>query len=254
MATSNTAKRTKYKTADGLRIYDLEPLTLDIFAVAGPDWKDPRSIDGEDLPEGFRWITNDEWEKAIKTEVPDEFVIDGTDNSWFCCEGVLSLIESALQNQKATENEIEEVGEDFFDGFDDLMDDLRSDTCNFLEDRGYVVRLEHLTEIDVRIVSNGHDILLDNPLDEAKANLFSGALAFAKNASYPHYFERAGWVLKMLRAEKENKQVEDRLALLDEAVDLLRDAKEYLRTTIPSRDRTVLSSDIQKFLAKVAKN
>ena len=250
MATSNTAKRTKFKTADGLRIYDLSPLTMDIFAVAGPDWKDPRSIDCEDLPEGFRWITNEEWEKAIQTEVPDEFVFAHNDQQWLHSAWLYDFTGDVLRKCKATEEEINELCDGGFSGFEDLMVDLQCDLCHFLEDRGYVVILEDSPSGFQRCGPISSKLITESD----KMQLFHDASRYAKNASYPHYFERAGKVLEKLRAEKEKEQADDRLALLDEAVELLRGAKEYLRTTIPSRDRTMLSSGIQKFLAKVAKN
>ena len=54
------------KTADGLSIYDLDIHASELWAVAGPDGHDPYQLDPDSLPDGFRWITDDEWE-AIKT-------------------------------------------------------------------------------------------------------------------------------------------------------------------------------------------
>jgi hypothetical protein len=59
------AQTTDYTTADGLRIYDLDPLAGELCTVAGPDGIDPRGIDPNYLPEGFRWVFDDEWETAV---------------------------------------------------------------------------------------------------------------------------------------------------------------------------------------------
>ena len=57
------------KTADGLAIYDLDIHASELWVVAGPDGHDPYQLDPDSLPEGFRWITDDEWE-TIKTRKP----------------------------------------------------------------------------------------------------------------------------------------------------------------------------------------
>ena len=56
-----TAIQTSMKTADGLAIYDLDPQAGELWAVAGPAGVDPRSIDPDSLPEGFRWVEDEEW-------------------------------------------------------------------------------------------------------------------------------------------------------------------------------------------------
>lgn len=58
------AKATNYTTTDGLRIYDLDPQAGELWAVAGPDGVDPQAIDADALPEGFRWVSDDEWAAA----------------------------------------------------------------------------------------------------------------------------------------------------------------------------------------------
>ena len=58
--TSRTT-RTELVTHDGLRVYDLVPLAVDLWAVAGPDGVDPATIDPDALPDGFRWLEDDEW-------------------------------------------------------------------------------------------------------------------------------------------------------------------------------------------------
>ena len=60
--------RTTLTTLDGLRIYDLEPEGGSLLACAGPDGYDPSAIDHEDLPDGFRWLEDDEWADACARE------------------------------------------------------------------------------------------------------------------------------------------------------------------------------------------
>lgn len=57
------------KTNDGLTVYDLDPQAAELWAVAGPGGVDPATIDPDSLPDGFRWVTSDEWESicAIKS-------------------------------------------------------------------------------------------------------------------------------------------------------------------------------------------
>ena len=54
-------QKTKYKTADGLTVYDIDPNAAELWAVAGPDGF-VGEIDPDDLPEGFRWVDGLEWE------------------------------------------------------------------------------------------------------------------------------------------------------------------------------------------------
>lgn len=56
------AIKTDKKTSDGLTVYDMDPQASELWAVAGPDGIDPVMIDHECLPDGFRWVTADEWE------------------------------------------------------------------------------------------------------------------------------------------------------------------------------------------------
>ena len=60
-----SAKATDLVTRDGLRVYDLDPLAGDLWAVAGPDGYDPSAIDPDALPEGFRWLDGDEWSGLV---------------------------------------------------------------------------------------------------------------------------------------------------------------------------------------------
>lgn len=52
---------TIYKTADGLTVYDLDVYGSELVAVAGPAGYDPRTINTDELPEGFRWVSPEEW-------------------------------------------------------------------------------------------------------------------------------------------------------------------------------------------------
>lgn len=61
------AINTQHKTIDGLYVYDLAPQAGSLLAVAGPDgWEDP--INQDKLPEGFRWVSELEWESLMRDE------------------------------------------------------------------------------------------------------------------------------------------------------------------------------------------
>lgn len=42
-------------------LYDLDPLASELWVVEGPEGYDVYEIDPDCLPEGFRWIDDDEW-------------------------------------------------------------------------------------------------------------------------------------------------------------------------------------------------
>lgn len=65
--------KTKYKTADGLTVYDIDPQAAELWVVAGPDGH-TGEIDPDDLPEGFRWVTGEEWE-ALQHAVKEELTV-----------------------------------------------------------------------------------------------------------------------------------------------------------------------------------
>ena len=50
-------------TDDGLTVYDLDVNASELWAVAGPHNFDVNAIDPDALPDGFRWVSNEEWEK-----------------------------------------------------------------------------------------------------------------------------------------------------------------------------------------------
>ena len=51
-----------YVTADGLAVYDLSERAPELWVVAGPAGADPDSIDPGDIPDGWRWVSDEEWE------------------------------------------------------------------------------------------------------------------------------------------------------------------------------------------------
>jgi hypothetical protein len=57
------AVKTNILTQDNLRVYDLDPASPHLIAVAGPDGHDPETLDVDQLPPGFRRIEQDEWEE-----------------------------------------------------------------------------------------------------------------------------------------------------------------------------------------------
>ena len=58
------AINTQHKTIDGLYVYDLAPQSAELLAVAGPDGYD-ELINQDRLPEGFRWVSDTEWESLM---------------------------------------------------------------------------------------------------------------------------------------------------------------------------------------------
>lgn len=65
---SGKARKTDLKTTDGDVIYDLDPDSAELWAVAGPDGHDARKIDPDDLPPGFRWVSESEYERAEQVQ------------------------------------------------------------------------------------------------------------------------------------------------------------------------------------------
>jgi hypothetical protein len=52
-------------TKDGLTVYDLDPQASELVAVAGPAGFSKSDLDPDNLPEGFRWVTAEEWEGLV---------------------------------------------------------------------------------------------------------------------------------------------------------------------------------------------
>jgi hypothetical protein len=71
------AIKTQHETIDGLYVYDLAPQSAYLLAVAGPSGYD-EPINQDKLPDGFRWVSETEWEslllgdEAQKVRVDDE--------------------------------------------------------------------------------------------------------------------------------------------------------------------------------------
>jgi hypothetical protein len=63
---ASLAVTTGLVTRDGARIYDLDPLASTLWAIAGPDGLDPKTVNIDDLPAGCRWIENAEWAIAVQ--------------------------------------------------------------------------------------------------------------------------------------------------------------------------------------------
>ena len=51
------------KTKDGLTVYDLDPQASELWVVAGPEGYQISDIDPENLPDGFRWVSENEWQE-----------------------------------------------------------------------------------------------------------------------------------------------------------------------------------------------
>jgi len=69
---ASQAETTDLRTRSGERIYDLDPLASTLWAIAGPDGLDPKTVNIDDLPAGCRWLENDEWGLASAiTGYPD---------------------------------------------------------------------------------------------------------------------------------------------------------------------------------------
>lgn len=234
MAASNKAKRTFF-VFDDLRIYDLNPESAKLSAVIGPDGVDPRTIDPDNLPEGFRLIVPQNVLDSDEDEATIEFYSQA--EHWRESQYVGNLIHSALLAAGATG---EQAHCDIFaDSFDDLLDDLQCDVINFLVDRGYSVSCKSKPQ------RHGVGVIVSRCRPEQQA-IIEKALEAAVAASKSAYEERAAELVEALRREAEEKRDEQRIALFDEAVELLEDLRY-------AGDTDQLQA-INKFLAKVAKN
>lgn len=239
MAASKLARRTD-RVFGGLRIYDLDPQNANLVAVIGPDGADPWTLDPETLPEGFRWCTDAEWEQAHEDEA--EIGLFSQAEHWRESHYIGGLIDSALAAAGATGEEAC-CDIDTAD-FDDLLDDLQCDAINFLRDRGYSVSCKpnpqrHGVGVIVHTYAPEQQTIIEKALEAAVA---------ASKLAYEHTAEG---LVQGLRAIEQEKQDAKRLALFDEAVDLLREAKGYLGTAVPYR--TEIGSKLCDFLTKVAK-
>ena len=66
------ARDTGKTTAAGETIYDLDPQSAELWAVAGPAGLDPTQIDPDALPDGVRWISDAEWGEAGRCSKCDD--------------------------------------------------------------------------------------------------------------------------------------------------------------------------------------
>jgi len=75
------AYQTDLVTSDGRQVYDLEPQSGELCAVAGPAGVDPAGIDMDDLPAEFRWVSSAEWSEIQQRDEPclDLDALDVTD-------------------------------------------------------------------------------------------------------------------------------------------------------------------------------
>lgn len=51
-------------TIDTTTYYDLDPHASELWVVAGPPGYDVDDLDPDNLPEGFRWVEDGEWQDA----------------------------------------------------------------------------------------------------------------------------------------------------------------------------------------------
>lgn len=63
-------------TGHAERVYDLDPSAAELWAVAGPDGVDPATIDPDNLPPGFRWLSNADWEGVCSLAAQADFPSD----------------------------------------------------------------------------------------------------------------------------------------------------------------------------------
>lgn len=235
MATSNTAKRTN-GVYNGLRVYDLSPKRGKSLAVVGPDGADPRTLDPENLPVGFRQVALQDIADCDEDEA--EIGLYSQIEHWRESHYVGSVIDSALISAGATGEEAHTIANNLFD---DLLDDLQCDTINFLVDRGYSVSCK---PIPMRI---GNGVIVRKYRPEQQG-IIEKALEAAVTASKSAYEERAVELVEALRREAEANRDAKRLELFDEAVELLEEVAS------DSRIDDGHSQRINEFLAKVAKN
>jgi hypothetical protein len=165
------AIKTNKKTADGLTVYDLDPKAAELWAVAGPDGVDPKTIDSENLLEGFRWVTADEWEGFKDGEINDEQ------------QGAFILV--FRPHQRAAWAESFESDDEFVRGWQngfydrscsancDLTDEEQEATYkNAIRDCGHdlhcITRLDSSEEVEAYLESRQHNMARTDVFKEAK--------------------------------------------------------------------------------------
>lgn len=86
---------TNLTTRDGLRVYDLDTQAGELWAVAGPAGYDVNAIDPEFIPDGFRWVSDDEWaalngtfrHRITATWNDDQQQYQNTALGWYSADG-----------------------------------------------------------------------------------------------------------------------------------------------------------------------
>ena len=58
--------KTNKHTQDGVAVYDLDPRGPELWVIAGPEGLDESTIDTDNLPNGCRWVTEDEWSELME--------------------------------------------------------------------------------------------------------------------------------------------------------------------------------------------
>lgn len=91
------AVKTDLVTKNGERIYDLDPLASDLWAIAGPDGLDPNtvSVTWDDLPDGYRWLSDEEWSDAVERARTCKANPDRTSGSLMISVYALAVLASA---------------------------------------------------------------------------------------------------------------------------------------------------------------
>ncbi len=109
------AINTQHKTIDGLYVYDLNPQAPHLLAVAGPSGYD-RLIDQDKLPEGFRWVSDTEWESLVAGDEAQKVRVD--DEGFTFCN---LLFPGGLQDDVLiTEGMVTARGEQLYGVFADV--------------------------------------------------------------------------------------------------------------------------------------
>lgn len=109
-------KQTSLKTNDGLTVYDLEPQASDLRVVAGHAGY-TGEIDPDALPEGFRWVTEYEWESLQSGRFVVDYEFTGVASLHACKAAIVAVrVMERLENTDLREvwrEVVEELGDDW---------------------------------------------------------------------------------------------------------------------------------------------